>query len=237
MEMDLIGSLFNASNSVSSNSKQTTYQTNSLSEAISPDDATAFLVKAFNEAEEEGGGDDLTWDDLESENLNNSEEDEEEDDNEDNKEEDTANDEVESEDTEDDESENDTQSEDSDEEKGEVLGSYEALKDELNSERETLSDVYTRFFKEVVEPLFRKIEDSNINVSFDTMKLKSNGLIRIELSHRNSDASAEMQIDIFANTVNGEFLGMENSDGEAISTSLDDVSLDDLISILIKVLD
>ena len=45
-----------------------------------------------------------------------------------------------------------------------------------------------------------------------------------------------MEINIFANTVNGEFLGMENSDGEAVATSLEDVSLDDLIGILIKVL-
>lgn len=228
-DCDVIGSLFDSSSTTNGivNAK-------TESESFSLDEATAFLMKSsFNEAE----GDEIDWSvpaetDAESDDdadVDNADEVEAEADNE------------ESDDAEtDEEAPNETEDEESPAEEevseGETMGAYAAIKEELDAERETLSGVYERFFKEVVEPLFRKLEDSNINVAFDTTSLLSSGLIKIELSHRNSDASAEMEINIFANTVNGEFLGMENSDGEAVATSLEDVSLDDLISILIKVL-
>lgn len=219
---DVIGSLFDAASTASSSLTNTKTE----SESFSLDDATGFLMRSsFNEAE----GDEIDWgvgeepeaDDTEEVEAEVKEDDEEVEVSEDN-----------AEDVSDDEPETD----DAEISEGETLGAYEAIKEELDAERETLSGVYERFFKEVVEPLFRKLEDSNINVAFDTTALLSSGIIRIELSHRNSDASAEMEINIFANTVNGEFLGMENTDGEAVATSLEDVSLEDLIGILIKVL-
>lgn len=218
---DVIGSLFDAAstaNTVSSNTK-------TESESFSLDDATGFLMRSsFNEAE----GDEIDWgvgDEPEADDAEEVEAEVEETD--DGEEVEASEEEVKEEEPSDEESEVS---------EGETMGAYEAIKEELDAERETLSGVYERFFKEIVEPLFRKLEDSNINVAFDTTALLSSGIIRIELSHRNSDASAEMEINIFANTVNGEFLGMENTEGEAIATSLEDVSLDDLIGILIKVL-
>ena len=222
-DVDVIGSLFDAASTASS----AITNTKTESESFSLDDATGFLMRSsFNEADEIdwGVGDEPEADDAEEVEAEVEETD-------DGEKVEVEEDEVEEEATED---------ESADEEEpvseGETLGAYEAIKEELDAERETLSGVYERFFKEIVEPLFRKLEDSNINVAFDTTALLSSGIIRIELSHRNSDASAEMEINIFANTVNGEFLGMENSDGEAVATSLEDVSLDDLIGILIKVL-
>ena len=231
-DCDVIGSLFDSAsttNGLINNAK-------TESESFSLDDATAFLMRSsFNEAEGDeidwgvGGGDDEADDaDVDAPEDVDAEADKE----------DAGDEEAETEESGDNEEEAE---EDPAEEKeavseGETMGAYTAIKEELDAERETLSGVYERFFKEVVEPLFRKLEDSNINVAFDTTALLSGGIIKIELSHRNSDASAEMEINIFANTVNGEFLGMENSDGEAVATSLEDVSLDDLIGILIKVL-
>lgn len=236
MDIDLIGSLFTASNKASGTS--TTDE--SVSTALSPDDATAFLFRSFNEAEneEEQSSEDISWDDLDSVSDDSEDNSEETKDSEEQESDEESEESEEPEEEESDEENEDDYTEDEGEssEGGEILGSYEAIKDEIEEERKVLSDVYERFFVEIVEPLFRKIEDSNINVAFDTMDLKSNGIIRIELSHRNSDSTADMEINIFANTVNGEFLGMENSDGEAVTTSLDDVSLDDLINILIKVL-
>lgn len=236
MDMDVIGSLFNASNSSSSST-----ELNNIKENISPDDVTALLMRSFNEAEDDNSdsSEEIDWS-VSEDKEENVEDTNEESEQEDNQEDDLSEDENEDDENDDNKDNSDELEENNDvdeSEEGEVLGSYEAIKDELDSERETLSDIYERFFKDVVDPLFRKLEDSNINVAFDTTKLKTCGLIRIELSHRNSEASAEMEINIFANTVNGEFLGMENSEGEAVSTSLDDVSLDDLINILIKVLD
>lgn len=229
-DCDVIGSLFDSSSTTNGiiNAK-------TESESFSLDEATAFLMKSsFNEAE----GDEIDWsvpaetdadagDDADVDNA----EDVEAEADADVEANDDAGDEEAPE-----ESEDESPAEEEAVSEGETMGAYAAIKEELDAERETLSGVYERFFKEVVEPLFRKLEDSNINVAFDTTSLLSSGLIKIELSHRNSDASAEMEINIFANTVNGEFLGMENSDGEAVATSLEDVSLDDLISILIKVL-
>ena len=240
MDMDVIGSLFDSSNK---SSNQLNTSSSIKSESISPDDITAMLVHSFNEAEEDNASDDegIDWGISETEDEgqeDNSQDDDESTSNEDNNDV-SEEDNDESENYNDEDEENVDNEDTNDEEQSqddEILGSYEAIKDELDAERETLSDVYERFFKDIVDPLFRKLEDSNINVAFDTTRLKSEGIIRIELSHRNSDANAEMEINIFANTVNGEFLGMENSDGEAVSTSLDDVSLDDLLNILIKVL-
>lgn len=229
-DCDVIGSLFDSSSTTNGiiNAK-------TESESFSLDEATAFLMRSsFNEAE----GDEIDWsvpaetdadagDDADVDNA----EDVEAEADADAEANDDAGDEEAPEESEDEESPAEEEVSE-----GETMGAYAAIKEELDAERETLSGVYERFFKEVVEPLFRKLEDSNINVAFDTTSLLSSGLIKIELSHRNSDASAEMEINIFANTVNGEFLGMENSDGEAVATSLEDVSLDDLISILIKVL-
>lgn len=236
MDMDVIGSLFDASNTSDS-------ITNSITnESVSPDDITGLLMHSFNEAEDENG---IDWGITEEETDENVESDSNSDEVNDS-ENDSEEDKEPSEDSEDDNNEFEEDSDEQEEfdeddnnessENDELLGNYESIKDELDGERETLSEIYERFFKEIVEPLFRKLEDSNINVAFDTTSLKTLGVIRIELSHRNSDASAEMEINIFGNTVNGEFLGMENSDGEAVATSLDDVSLDDLINILIKVL-
>ena len=219
-DCDVIGSLFD-----SSTSTNCIIEAKKESNSFSLDDATAFLMKSsFNEAEEEP----IDWGVSEEETEDTSDEDTET----------TSEEETEETETTDDvEETSDNDIEDSEPlSEGETLGAYAAIKEELDAERETLSGVYERFFKEVVEPLFRKLEDSNINVAFDTTSLLSSGIIRIELSHRNSDASASMEINIFANTVNGEFLGMENADGDAIATSLEDVSLDDLINILIKVL-
>lgn len=225
-DCDVIGSLFDSSSTTNGivNAK-------TESESFSLDEATAFLMKSsFNEAE----GDEIDWsvpdEPADEADVDDAEEVEAEAEAEDENTGDEADTESEESNDENDEATEEAISE------GETMGAYEAIKEELDAERETLSDVYERFFKEVVEPLFRKLEDSNINVAFDTTSLLSSGLIKIELSHRNSDASAEMEINIFANTVNGEFLGMENSDGEAVATSLEDVSLDDLIGILIKVL-
>lgn len=234
MDIDLIGSLFTASNNSSSgilSNKPT------IPRGLSPDDATSVLMQSFNEADSQPS-DDISWDDLDSVSEDTSEETEEpeveEDTSEETEETEDNSEETETDVEEDEEEESDDDNESSD--GGEILGSYESIKDEIEEERKVLSDVYERFFTEIIEPLFRKIEDSNINVAFDTMELKTNGIIRIELSHRNSDSTADMEINIFANTVNGEFLGMENSDGEAVTTSLEDVSLDDLLNILIKVL-
>jgi hypothetical protein len=229
-DCDVIGSLFDSAsttNGLINNAK-------TESESFSLDDATAFLMRSsFNEAEGDdidwgvGGGNDAEADDADVDAPEDVEAEADA--------EDAGDDDAEA----DDAGEADADEEPAEEEavsEGETMGAYAAIKEELDAERETLSGVYERFFKEVVEPLFRKLEDSNINVAFDTTALLSSGIIKIELSHRNSDASAEMEINIFANTVNGEFLGMENSDGEAVATSLEDVSLDDLIGILIKVL-
>ena len=228
-DCDVIGSLFDSA----STTKGLINNAKTESESFSLDDATAFLMRSsFNEAE----GDDIDWgvgggDDDNAE-ADDADVDAPEDVEAEAEEEDAGDDDAEADDT---EAEEETAEEEAVSE-GETMGAYAAIKEELDAERETLSGVYERFFKEIVEPLFRKLEDSNINVAFDTTALLSSGIIKIELSHRNSDASAEMEINIFANTVNGEFLGMENSDGEAVATSLEDVSLDDLISILIKVL-
>ena len=233
MDINIIDDLFNSS------------KNDCTSCAVTEDvqkEIDSALFKSFNEAEDEAADEEssetLDWgvdenddsqeDDSEAE-ITSSDEEEETSENEDTNEE-----EVENEDSEQELNENGESSDTSD---GEIAGVYSEIKDELDAERETLGNIYERFFDGVVEPLFRKLEDSNINVSFDTTELLSQGVIRIELSHRNSDSSAEMQINIFANTVNGEFLGMENADGEAISTALDNVSLDDLIDILIKVLE
>lgn len=240
---EFIGSLMSAS------SKSNDINSSNINETVSPDDVTGLLMRSFNEADEnaeasadsEENDNDVDW------GLSDDSDDESETDNADKEEQDDsseANDDFEEDNNEEDtDSEEDSEEEENSEDNGddnseesELLGTYESIKDEIDAERETLSEIYERFFKEIVEPLFRKLEDSNINVAFDTTKLKLEGLIRIELSHRNSDAVAEMEINIFANTVNGEFLGMENSDGEAVSTALDDVSLDDLLNILIKVL-
>lgn len=227
MEMDIIGSIYDASSSTN-NQEQTTVKE---STTPSPDDITGMLMHSFNEAEDDG----IDWGVSEDEPTNDEpQEDTVEDTEETQEEQEVVEDEPVDEESEFEETEED--SEESFSENDELLGTYESIKDELEGERETLSNIYERFFKELIEPLFRKLEDSNINVAFDTTGLKTLGVIRIELSHRNSDSSAEMEINIFGNTVNGEFLGMENSEGEAIATSLDDVSLDDLVNILIKVL-
>ena len=233
MDMDVISCLYDSSNAANNDSN-----ISMKTEGATPDDITSMLMSSFNEAE----GDEETTIDW---GVSDSEEETETDTESGNSE----SEDVESTETEEEVSEDDIEEDDASENEetededvsdassdDEFLGTYEAIKDEIDGERETLSDIYERFFKDLVEPLFRRLEDSNINVAFDTTALKTNGLIRIELSHRSTDASAEMEINIFANTVNGEFLGMENSEGEAITTSLDDVSLDDLISILIKVL-
>ena len=219
---DVIGSLFDAASTANTVSSSTKTE----SESFSLDDATGFLMRSsFNEAE----GDEIDWGVGDEPEADDAEEVEAEVEETDDGEEVEASEEEEV-------KEEEPSDEESEVSEGETMGAYEAIKEELDAERETLSGVYERFFKESVEPLFRKLEDSNINVAFDTTALLSSGIIRIELSHRNSDASAEMEINIFANTVNGEFLGMENTEGEAIATSLEDVSLDDLIGILIKVL-
>jgi len=232
MEMDVISCLYDTSNT-SNNESTPTIKT----EGATPDDITSMLMTSFNE--DEGDEEETTIDWGVSDTEEDSDSDSEESTEETVSEEET--DETTEETTETEEaSEEEVVEEDDDvsEASGddEFLGTYESIKDEIDGERETLSDIYERFFKDLIEPLFRRLEDSNINVAFDTTALKTNGVIRIELSHRSTDASAEMEINIFANTVNGEFLGMENAEGEAITTSLDDVSLDDLISILIKVL-
>lgn len=227
MEMDVISCLYDSSNSSESS------ETTNVSESVSPDDITGMLMHSFNEAEDSDGIDwGVTEETTEDEVDNGSEEEVQE------ETEETVDEEPEESEEESDVEQDNEYDDESDEysENEELLGTYESIKDELDGERETLSDIYVRFFDEIVEPLFRKLEDSNINVAFDTTGLKSLGVIRIELSHRNSEASAEMEINIFGNTVNGEFLGMENSDGEAVATSLEDVSLDDLLNILIKIL-
>lgn len=125
---------------------------------------------------------------------------------------------------------------DEDEQDGELIGEFSEIKDEIEAHRENLSEIYERLFKNVISPLFRKLQDFNLNVAFDTTELLSHGIVKIKLSHMNLNSSAKMEINIFANTVNGEFLGLENKNGEVLSTDLNDVSLDDLINILIKVL-
>lgn len=136
-------------------------------------------------------------------------------------------------DEQDEEDENDSNE---DEQDGELIGEFSEIKDEIEAHRENLSEIYERLFKNVISPLFRKLQDFNLNVAFDTTELLSHGIVKIKLSHMNIKSSAKMEINIFANTVNGEFLGLENKNGEVLSTDLNDVSLDDLINILIKVL-
>ena len=140
---------------------------------------------------------------------------------------------VEQDDEQDEEDENDSNE---DEQDGELIGEFSEIKDEIEAHRENLSEIYERLFKNVISPLFRKLQDFNLNVAFDTTELLSHGIVKIKLSHMNIKSSAKMEINIFANTVNGEFLGLENKNGEVLSTDLNDVSLDDLINILIKVL-
>lgn len=137
---------------------------------------------------------------------------------------------------EDEQDEDDENDSDEDEQDGELIGEFSEIKDEIEAHRENLSEIYERLFKNVISPLFRKLQDFNLNVAFDTTELLSHGIVKIKLSHMNLNSSAKMEINIFANTVNGEFLGLENKHGEVLSTDLNDVSLDDLINILIKVL-
>ena len=192
--------------------------------------------KDDDESDSENEAEDENIDEIseESEDLSdNSEEDDNEDSNDSSEEEDNEDDSSNDEEDDDDSSSDDEKEEKTD---GEIVGEFSEIKDEILAHREQLSEVYERFFKKVISPLFRKLEDYNLNVSFDTRRLKTHGIIRVELSHMNSSSSAEMEINIFADSVSGEFLGLENSDGEALSTSLNDISLDDLINILIKVL-
>lgn len=136
----------------------------------------------------------------------------------------------------DEQDEDDENASNEDKQDGELIGEFSEIKDEIEAHRENLSEIYERLFKNVISPLFRKLQDFNLNVAFDTTELLSHGIVKIKLSHMNIKSSAKMEINIFANTVNGEFLGLENKNGEVISTDLNDVSLDDLINILIKVL-
>ena len=260
--MDITDSLFDFLRQENTTTKKES-STPSLGKDIN--EVTGILMKAFKEADDKPEEptpkmDDFDWDsmnfdadDEEQNDENQAEEQQNDDDNEtveqtenteevENTEQEEADDEVqgsentenvEQDDEQDEEDENDSNE---DEQDGELIGEFSEIKDEIEAHRENLSEIYERLFKNVISPLFRKLQDFNLNVAFDTTELLSHGIVKIKLSHMNIKSSAKMEINIFANTVNGEFLGLENKNGEVLSTDLNDVSLDDLINILIKVL-